>query len=243
MSGPFLPAMISAVHLASLAGGVSCLFLRARALEGPLDERGIRRVLTIDNASGLIVLTWMGSGLWRAFGGLEKGSDYYLANHLFWGKMILLGLGFCFEMWPMITFIRWRGQLARGEAIDTSRAPLLRKLHFGELACVLLILPLASLLSRGVGVPKKGLDPELARGAQIYAARCVTCHQADGRGLEGKLAADFVGDAARLAKDDATLLRSIEKGVPATTMRAFGGELDEAERRAVLRYVRRSFGR
>lgn len=246
MSSPALPALVSALHLLSLAGGVTALLLRERALAGPLDEAGIKRVLAVDNVSGLIALTWMGSGLWRMLGGLEKGTDYYLGNHLFWGKMVLLGVGWGFEMLPMITFIKWRNQLRRGEKPDVSRVPLLRKLHWPELCCVLLIVPMASLMARGVGTPRpKVADAaaaEIARGEKVYVARCAPCHQMDGHGFAGKLAADFVDDKTRLQKDDQTLLRSIEHGVPSTAMRAFGGEIDEAERRAVLRFIRSRFG-
>jgi hypothetical protein len=41
---------------------------------------------------GIAAVLWIGTGLVRAFGGLEKGSAYYLHNHLFWTKMGLLGL-------------------------------------------------------------------------------------------------------------------------------------------------------
>ena len=244
---PVVPALASALHLLSLAGGVTALLLRERALAGPLDAAGVRRVLAVDNFSGIVALTWMGTGFWRLLGGLEKGTDYYLSNHLFWGKMLLLAVAWGFEMLPMLTFIGWRRQLARGREVDTSRVPLLRKLHWPELACVILIVPMASLMARGVGTPrpKVAADPaaaEIARGEKVYVARCAPCHQVDGRGFEGKLAADFVGDKTRLRKDDATLLRSIEHGVPSTAMRAFGGEIDEAERRAVLRFIRKRFG-
>lgn len=247
MGSPALSAIASSIHIASLVGGVTCLFLRAQALEGTLDEAKIRKVLAIDNVSGLIAITWMGSGFWRLLGGLEKGTDYYLGNHLFWGKMLLLALGWGFEVLPMMTFIRWRSALARGEKPDTSAVPRIRSLHWPELACVMLMVPMASLMARGVGAPrpKPGSEPaaaEVALGEKIYAGRCVACHMPDGRGLEGKLAADFVGDRSRMAKDDTVLLRSIEQGVPNTAMRAFGGELSEAERRAVLRFIRKRFG-
>jgi putative membrane protein len=247
MSGPLLPALASAIHLGSLAGAVACLFLRLRALEGPFDGPGLKRVFAADNAYGLLAATWIGSGIWRAFGGLEKGTDYYLQNHLFWGKVLLVVATVGLEILPVVTFIGWRVRTGRGEPVDTARVPLLRKIHWAELGAVALVIPLASLMARGVGVPRAALaaDPAsllLAQGERIYGQRCATCHQADGRGFDGKLAADFAGDKARLAKDDATLLGSIEKGVPGTAMRGFGGELDEAQRRAVLGYIRRRFG-
>jgi putative membrane protein len=35
-------------------------------------------VFTADSFWGIAALLWIVTGLWRAFGGLEKGSDYYL---------------------------------------------------------------------------------------------------------------------------------------------------------------------
>ena len=236
----FLAALASAVHLLSLAGGVSILLLRWRALAGPLDEGGVRRVLALDNLSGLIALTWIGSGLWRLFGGLEKGTDYYLHNHVFWAKMGLLGVAWGCEMLPMITFLRWRRQLAEDQPADLTRVSLLRKLHGPELVCVLLIVPLASLMARGVGAPTS--TAQTPTGELVYQARCVSCHQADGRGLQGRVAADFVGDKTRLRKSDEVLLRSVEDGIPGTAMRGFRGETTDEERRAVVQFLRQRFG-
>lgn len=222
------------------------MFLRERALEGPLDERGIKRVLAVDNASGLIAITWMGSGLVRAFTSLEKGTSFYLHSPMFWTKMGLLTVAWGFEMLPMLTFLRWRGQLAKGEPVDLSKVPRIRALHWGELACVALTLFVATLMARGVGqiAPSVGATQAslLAAGEQVYTARCAVCHQPDGRGRSGAMAADFVGDRTRLAKDDAALLRSIEQGVPNTAMRAFANEIDVSQRRAVLAYIRARFG-
>ncbi len=238
-----LATLLSAVHLLSSAGGVSCLFLRHRALKAPFGQENVRAVLAIDNASGLIAITWMGSGLWRAFGAVEKGSAYYLGNSLFWVKMALLLVVWGFEMVPMLTFIRWRGQLAKGESIDTSVAPRLRALHVPEVACVALMVFVASGMARGMGQPKASVASAASGGgAAVYAESCAPCHQVDGRGMNGQVAADFVGDPRRLAKTDEELLRSIAKGVPNTAMPAFEGRLSEAQRLEVLAHIRARFG-
>jgi putative membrane protein len=240
----WLSAMVSAVHLLCLALGLCCLVLRERALAATLDDAGVRRVLTIDNVSGVVALVWMGSGLWRAFGGLEKGSAFYLHSAMFWAKMGGLTLAWALETPSMVTFIRWRTRLAQGEAPDTSGVARLRRLHGYELACMVATVFLASLMARGVGAAStQGASAEVARGRAVYEAHCAACHQADGRGLNARLAADFVGDPSRLAKGDEALLRAIERGVPGTAMVGFAGRLSEAERRAALAYLRSAFGR
>ncbi len=87
------------------------------------------------------------------------------------------------------------------------------------------------------------VDPAalVARGEGVYRMYCSACHQPDGRGLPGG-AADFVGDAARLAKDDAQLLRAIVDGVEGTGMPGFGSILGAGEQQAVLAYLRATFG-
>lgn len=240
----WLPAFVSSVHLLCLAVGLTCLVLRERALAGTLDDAGVRRVLTIDNVSGVVAILWMGSGLWRAFGGLEKGSAFYLHSTMFWAKMAALALAWAFETPSMVTFIRWRTRLAIGEAPDTSKVARLRRLHYAEVVAMTATVFLASLMARGVGVSvARPTATGPASGAAIYAANCAACHQPDGRGMNGRVAADFVGDPARLAKPDEVLLRSIADGVPGTAMVSFRGRLSEAERRAVLAHIRASYGR
>jgi putative membrane protein len=85
-------------------------------------------VLRADNAWGIAALFWLGTGLVRAFGGVEKPAAWYTGNPLFWVKMGLFAFVAVLEMWPMVTFIRWRIARAAG------RAPELR--HMGRLARV-----------------------------------------------------------------------------------------------------------
>lgn len=234
----WLSALVSAVHLLSLAAGVTLLFARERALRGPLDDAGIQRVLRYDNIAGVVAILWIGSGLWRAFGGLEKGTAFYLASRLFWVKVGLMSVVFALECWPMTTFIRWRVALAQGRAVVPRHLPWLRRVHFIELALLALTVCAASLMARGVGQPHQPETAAAQRGAVLYRERCLPCHQADGRGVNGRLAADL---ATRLAKPDAVLLRSIADGVPGTAMLGWRGRLAEEDMAALLSYLRATF--
>src|SRR5919199_4942063 len=68
-----LSAVFSALHLLALAIGLPGVFLRGRALKGPLDETGLRRLFAADTVWGVAAGLWIVTGLLRAFGGLEKG--------------------------------------------------------------------------------------------------------------------------------------------------------------------------
>ena len=144
-------AVVSSLHLLALAIGLSSVFLRGRALKGQLDSDGVRRLLAADNAWGVAAVLWIVTGLLRAFGGLEKGTDFYLRSPLFWTKMVLfLGI-LLLEIRPMLTFIRWRVQLRRGLPVDTAAARGLYTLNHIELALVVVMVFVASMMARGIG--------------------------------------------------------------------------------------------
>jgi len=84
--------------------------------------------------------------------------------------------------------------------------------------------------------------PDLATGAQLYAANCAACHGVSGRG-DGVLAANLdpvpsnFHDAARMdARSIYGLYNTITLGVAGTPMRAFG-ELSEPQRWALAFFV------
>ncbi len=244
---------LAAVHLMSLALGVLCLVQRARSLAVAERDEHLKPVFFWDAAYGAVAIVWLGSGLWRAFGGVEKGSNYYLSNHVFWTKMLLLGVLIALEIVLAVTFVRWRVQLRKKEPVSFARKRRLVRFHYAQFWLMLGMVTMATLMARGIGVVKAKpsaasstadaqVAAELESGERVYRRYCVTCHQVDGRGQNGKLAADFRGDPKRLAKPDGELRSVIANGVPGTAMRAFGGELEDAEIRAVLRYVRTRFG-
>src|SRR5258705_5610992 len=108
-------ALLSAVHLLTLALGLGAVFLRGQALARPLDDAGWRRLLAADNAWGIAAGLWIASGLARVFfGGKEPG--FYLRNGFFWLKLALFGLGFLLQLTPMGTFMRLRSAQRRRPA-------------------------------------------------------------------------------------------------------------------------------
>ncbi|MOA11074.1 hypothetical protein D3C78_1309930 [compost metagenome] len=86
----------------------------------------------------------------RAFGGYEKGTDYYLHQPLFHLKMTLFVLILLLEIAPMVTLIKWRIALARKVAIDTGRAKLFARISHIEALLVLLMVVAATGMARGV---------------------------------------------------------------------------------------------
>ena len=99
---------------------------------------------------------WIGTGLVRLIGGLEKSMDYYLGNHVFWGKMTLLAAILVLEMSPMPTLVRWRVQVRRGEMPDTRLAGRFASISYVQAVLVLLMVLAATAMARGIGAGPRG---------------------------------------------------------------------------------------
>ncbi|MCB9738695.1 MAG: cytochrome c [Deltaproteobacteria bacterium] len=89
-----------------------------------------------------------------------------------------------------------------------------------------------------------GEPGDAAKGKATYEKVCTPCHQADGSGSGGMLAANFKTDKSRLAKPDSALFKSIKDGVQGKigVMPAQAGSLSDQEIKDVLAYVRATFG-
>jgi putative membrane protein len=144
--------LFAALHLLGLGVGLGAVWARARALRGPLDRAGLGRVFYADGWWGAAAAIWIGTGLVRMIGGLEKSMDYYLQSHVFWGKMALLLGILVLEMSPMMTLIRWRAQLRRGETPDTSLAGRFSSISYAQAVLVLLMVLAATAMARGFGM-------------------------------------------------------------------------------------------
>ncbi len=84
-------------------------------------------------------------------------------------------------------------------------------------------------------------EDELMRlGEATYAKFCISCHQADGKGLPPVFPALAGGAITTGARDEH--IRQVYEGVAGTAMTAFGQQLNAAELAAVVHYERHSWG-
>lgn len=113
---------VAVAHLLGLGIGLGSVVARSRALRDTLDVNGLRRVFAADTWWGVAAAIWLLTGLWRAFGGLEKPSAYYLSHPLFHAKIGLFVLIVLLELAPMIALIKWRATVRRGQLPDTRKA-------------------------------------------------------------------------------------------------------------------------
>jgi putative membrane protein len=143
--------MLAAIHLFGFAMAVGSVWARGRALNGTLDRAGLKRVFEADSWWGLSAIILIGTGLYRAFGGVEKGTQYYLSNHAFLGKMACVILILILEVAPMLALIKWRIATSRGQAADTHLAGRYARISYIQAVLLLVILMLATGMARGNG--------------------------------------------------------------------------------------------
>ncbi len=141
-------AVLSAVHVLTLALGLGAVFMRGRALARPLDEAGWARLLAADNAWGVAAGLWIASGLGRVFFG-GKEPSFYWRNGFFWVKLALFGLVFALELAPMTTFIRARSARRRGTAPPRFSVESYRRINMAEIGLLVAIVFAAAFMARG----------------------------------------------------------------------------------------------
>jgi putative membrane protein len=140
--------MLAAFHLLALGVGLGSVWARARALRAPLDSPGaFNRVFYADSLWGIAALIWITTGVARAFGGFD---GFFLT------KMALLIVILCLEVWPMVTLIRWRMALRRGERVRTDRASSMAWISRIEAVLVILMVFAATAMARGLGAGAVG---------------------------------------------------------------------------------------
>ncbi|WP_460093682.1 DUF2214 family protein [Pseudomonas sp. S2_B03] len=143
--------ILAAVHLFAFALAFWAVLTRGTAFSQLSAGTGeLKRVLLADNLWGLSALTLLITGAMRAFGGYEKGSDYYLHQPLFHLKMTLLVLILLVELAPMITLIKWRIASSRGVAPEAGRAKLYARISHVEALLLILMMVAATGMARGV---------------------------------------------------------------------------------------------
>lgn len=142
---------LAAIHLLAFALGLWGVLVRGSAFSRlAAGTAQVRNVLVADNVWGISAIVLLITGLMRAFGGFEKGTDYYLQQPLFHLKMTLFVIILLLELMPMITLIKWRIALGRGASIDLGRAKLFARISHMEALLMMLIVIAATGMARGV---------------------------------------------------------------------------------------------
>ncbi len=108
--------LLAAIHLLAYGFALASILRRTWSLRRASVPAALRSVFRADTRWGISALVLIVTGLMRAFGGFEKGADYYLHEPLFHVKMTLLVLILILEVPTMLGLMRWR-------ACDQKRRP------------------------------------------------------------------------------------------------------------------------
>lgn len=146
----FGSALVSWLHLLGVALGLGSVVARGYFLRAtPFTDLDRQRALHVDGVWGGAALLLLPTGMMRAFFGFEKGFDFYGHSALFWTKLTLATSLVAVELWPMVTLIKWRVAIAKGEPVDMSRARLFGAISYFEGAAIVVIMLLAAFMARG----------------------------------------------------------------------------------------------
>lgn len=141
-------SLLSAIHILTFGLGLAAIFARGRALAGPLDDAGWKRLLAADNLWGGAAVLWIASGFARVFLG-GKETDFYWRNGFFWVKLGLFGLVFLLELVPMITFVRVRAARRRGTPLPSFSQAAYGRINHAEMMLLVVIVFVAAFMARG----------------------------------------------------------------------------------------------
>ncbi|WP_394826733.1 DUF2214 family protein [Pendulispora albinea] len=173
-----MSSILAALHLLAFGIGLGAVWVRGRQMRTPLDERRLHALFAADSAWGIAAAIWLGTGLWRLLGGIEKPTSWYLHNPVFHTKMGLFILVLLLELWPMVTLIKWRLRVKKNEPIDPSPLAALRVINTVEMVIVLVMVFVATALARGQG---QRVDAAASVACQVktsFEGACLQCHSA-----------------------------------------------------------------
>jgi putative membrane protein len=118
-----------------------------------VDARAIGRLARIDMGYGLAATYVVIVGVARVIWG-DKGYQYYLANHVFWTKMLLFLIVGLLSVAPTMRYIAWRRRLGADGAFvpPVAEVARMRRLLWIEAAVYLAIPVAAAAMARGYGL-------------------------------------------------------------------------------------------
>ena len=138
-------------HLAvfSLVGVIAAEFALLRP---GLSGARLRQLAIIDRAYGALAVLVLAAGIGRVFLG-RSGAEYYLTNHVFWGKMGLFLIVGLLSIQPTVAILAWARQLKADPGYVVPDAAVARSRRFIHLQVMgLALIPLfAAAMARGYG--------------------------------------------------------------------------------------------
>lgn len=153
--------LIAAIHLLAFGFALASILRRTRGLRRCTSTEALPMIFSADNGWGASALVLIVTGVMRAFGGFEKGADYYLHAPFFHVKMAALVLILALEVAPMMALLRWRLAVRRGDVPDLTGARKYARIGTWQTLLLVVMVFAAAGMARGIG-----FDTGLDSGAQ-----------------------------------------------------------------------------
>jgi putative membrane protein len=131
----------------------AALVVEFMLLRSTLTVLNARTILRTDMIFGIAAGVLLLVGLVRVFH-LEKGAAYYFHNWAFHTKLTLFVIVGLLSIIPTREFLRWRPALKAGQVpkVAPERLKLVKTIIHIEMAAVVLILLMAALMAKGIGM-------------------------------------------------------------------------------------------
>ena len=139
------------IHLLALPIGLAAVYVRAHTLRDVARGGSPMTTLSADAWWAVAAVLWIATGVWRVLSGIEKPTDYYMANWLFHAKMTMLGLILLLEIRPVMVIGKWRRQVRKRAPIEIVAARGMATTSWIQVVLVILMIAAASGMARGVG--------------------------------------------------------------------------------------------
>ncbi|QNB11840.1 DUF2214 family protein [Paraburkholderia tropica] len=150
--------LLAAIHLLAFGFALASIVRRSRGLRRCTSTEGLPAIFSADNGWGGSALVLIVTGAMRAFGGFEKGADYYLHEPLFHVKMGVLVLILLLEIAPMMALLRWRNAVKNGDVPDLTHAPKYARIGRWQTLLLVVMVFAATGMARGIGLAGMGAD-------------------------------------------------------------------------------------
>jgi putative membrane protein len=131
----------------------AALIVEFVTIKDEITVRVAQRLLKADAVLGVAAAILLGVGILRVIY-FEKGADYYLHSVPFIAKFSLFVLTALLSIYPTVRFMAWRPAVRKGQppVIDAGAVRKIRRVLHIELAGVFVIILMAALMARGVGM-------------------------------------------------------------------------------------------
>lgn len=144
--------LLAAIHLLAFGFALASILRRTRGLRRCTSTEALPQIFSADNGWGGSAVVLIVTGAMRAFGGFEKGADYYLHEPLFHVKMAALVLILLLEIAPMRALLRWRLAERRGDVPDLTRASNYARIGVWQTVLLVVMVFAATGMARGIGL-------------------------------------------------------------------------------------------